>query len=69
MCSGVPPWAECEFDNPVQAIMKIGLSQDLPVFPEGISKELEEFIKCCLRREQSVRLSAQELINHPFLNY
>ena len=30
MSSGKFPWVECNFDNPVAAIFKIGLSNDLP---------------------------------------
>jgi hypothetical protein len=30
MASGKSPWSEYNFDNPVAAIMKIGVSQDIP---------------------------------------
>jgi len=30
MATGKTPWSEFNFDNPVAAIMKIGLSDELP---------------------------------------
>jgi hypothetical protein len=37
MASGKNPWSEHNFDNPVAAIMKIGLSEELPELPSYIS--------------------------------
>jgi hypothetical protein len=31
---GKMPWHDFEFDNPIAAIMKIGLGDDLPIIPE-----------------------------------
>ena len=33
MVNGKVPWSEYNFDNPVEAILKIGISNDLPLFP------------------------------------
>ena len=37
MASGKPPWSNYEFDNPFAAIMKIGLSDEIPEIPSNIS--------------------------------
>lgn len=68
MISGVPPWSQYKFDNPIAAIMKIGLSEEIPDIPKNISKDLRDFVKGCLVRDQKKRVSLQELKNHPFLN-
>jgi serine/threonine protein kinase len=35
--SGKLPWSDYNFDNPVAAIMKIGLSEEIPKIPDKIS--------------------------------
>jgi len=30
MATGTVPWSECDFDNPIAAIMKIGLQEEIP---------------------------------------
>jgi hypothetical protein len=42
------PWSEHNFDNAVEAILKIGVSNDLPRIPEHVSETLYDFIKVCL---------------------
>lgn len=68
MITGNPPWAHYKFDNPIAAIMKIGLSEEIPLIPDGISKELKQFLMACLVREQKKRWAAEELLKHVFLN-
>jgi len=67
MASGKPPWSNYEFDNPIQAIMKIGLSDEIPEIPSNISAELLTFIKHCLQRDPAIRKTAAELLLDPFL--
>ena len=47
--------------------MKIGLSEELPEIPKEISKDLKDFVKICLVRDQKKRCSVEELKKHPFL--
>lgn len=68
MVTGNPPWANYKFDNPIAAIMKIGLSDETPEIPKEVSKELRDFIKVCLVRDQKKRASVEELRRHSFLN-
>ena len=45
------PWHNCEFDNPIAAIMKIGLGNEIPYIPESISESFRIFLKLCLNRD------------------
>jgi hypothetical protein len=48
MATGKIPWAEYDFDNPIAAILKIGLENEIPKIPEELSEELQDFLKMCL---------------------
>ena len=67
MVTGNPPWCNYKFDNPIAAIMKIGLSSEIPEIPLGTSKELAEFLKSCLVRDKDKRSSVEELLKHEFI--
>ena len=49
------------------AIFKIGNSKDIPNIPDHLSNEAKSFIRLCLQREPSVRPTAVELLDHPFI--
>lgn len=68
MATGFPPWTEVFFDNPVAAIMHIGVGPSIPLIPNHISKELKKVIEGCLRREESERMDVNELIKNSFFN-
>jgi hypothetical protein len=65
LLSGKPPWQD--FENQLQAIMRVGLSNDIPDIPEGISAEAADFILKCVQRNPKQRPSASELLTHPFI--
>jgi mitogen-activated protein kinase kinase kinase len=67
IAQGKAPWSEYNFDNPIAAIMKIGLSDEIPKMPDNLSINLKNFIQCCLKRDANQRPHAKELLNHPFL--
>ena len=67
MAQGKAPWSEQNFDNPIAAIMKIGLSEEIPQIPGNLSQNLKDFIGVCLKRDANRRPHAKELLNHPFL--
>ena len=67
MITGKPPWCGYKFDNPVAAIMKIGLSEEIPEIPEGISAKLKDFLLGCLHRDPEQRMAIKDLLLHPFL--
>jgi serine/threonine protein kinase len=59
MASGKIPWSEHDFDNPVAAICKIGLEDEIPLVPTNLSADLQHFIKECLQRDPSKRPTAE----------
>ncbi len=67
MASGKKPWDGLNFDNPVEAIMRIGLENMIPTIPNNVGEDLRSFIVACLERDVEKRPSAFELLQHEFL--
>lgn len=67
MATGKLPWSHYQFDNPVAVLMKIALSDEIPLIPETLSDDLKDFLSLCLQRDPTKRSHAQDLIIHPFL--
>jgi len=65
MGTGKHPWGH--FDNQIAAMRRIAMTQDLPPLPEGITETCREFICNCLQRDKTMRPSAAELLQHPFV--
>jgi serine/threonine protein kinase len=38
-----------------------------PPLPDNLSQEGKDFLQCCFKRNPAERLSASELLNHPFV--
>ena len=54
---------------PIFDIMQRVVSDDVPLPPRsGLSPECENFIRNCLHKDENERLSAEQLLQHPFLN-
>ncbi|CAA7013299.1 unnamed protein product [Microthlaspi erraticum] len=64
MATAKPPWSEFEG---VAAIFKIGNSKDIPEIPDHLSNDAKNFIRLCLQRNPTVRPTAAQLLEHPFL--
>ncbi|CAH9109814.1 unnamed protein product [Cuscuta europaea] len=64
MATSKPPWSQYEG---VAAIFKIGNSKDMPDIPDQLSNEAKNFIRLCLQREPSLRPTASQLLEHPFI--
>ena len=67
MATGKAPWSEYDFDNPVAAICKIGLEEEVPFVPTTLGEDLQHFIKDCLQREPKNRPTANQLAHYNFL--
>lgn len=67
MATGKAPWHHCNFDNPVNAILQIGLNKDIPLVPTNLSEELQDLIRLCLKRDPEERPYAANLLEHKFL--
>mmetsp|Transcript_29346 Transcript_29346/g.67547 ORF Transcript_29346/g.67547 Transcript_29346/m.67547 type:complete len:605 (+) Transcript_29346:94-1908(+) len=65
MGTGKQPWGS--FDNQMQAFLKIGMSQETPPLPAGLSEDGCSFISSCVRRAPENRIATQDLLQHPFV--
>ena len=50
-----------------QALFKIGMGEP-PEVPESLSNDAQDFIQKCLRVDPINRLTAEQLLDHPFVN-
>ncbi|KAL8117439.1 mitogen-activated protein kinase kinase kinase 20-like [Apium graveolens] len=66
MLTGKHPWGmeDCSAD---ELLAKIGDRHELPKIPEDVSVEARSFLKGCFVRNPMYRLTAEMLLNHPFL--
>ncbi|KAL3841916.1 hypothetical protein ACJMK2_020005, partial [Sinanodonta woodiana] len=64
MATRKPPWADM---NPMAAIFAIGSDKPTPQLPARFSLEARDFVNTCLTRNQSLRPTATELHQHPFI--
>ncbi|KAJ3675236.1 hypothetical protein LUZ60_004278 [Juncus effusus] len=65
MATSKPPWSQFEG---VQALFKIANSKDMPEIPQHFSSEGQNFLKLCLERNPRNRLTAFQLLEHPWLS-
>lgn len=65
MATAETPWGN--FDNLMAAMIKIGMSTEMPAIPDTLSPLCRAFIRRCLNRDPGRRLSASELLNEKFL--
>eukprot|EP00897_Mesotaenium_endlicherianum_P009500 jgi/Mesen1/8579/ME000497S07987 len=64
MATAFAPWGVVDA---LSAMYKLGCSEDLPEFPPHLSEAAHDFLSKCLQREPSHRLTAEQLLLHPFL--
>jgi serine/threonine protein kinase len=67
MATGNPPWHEKKFNNPFRALYHIGNTDSIPQIPDSLSASGKDFLLMCLSRDPSKRPSAQELLEHPWI--
>lgn len=65
MASGGAPWPNAA--DPMTILYKIAYSRELPEVPAFLSKQANDFLSNCLRRDPKERWAASQLLNHPFL--
>ncbi|XVF24381.1 hypothetical protein REPUB_Repub13aG0123300 [Reevesia pubescens] len=65
MATGKPPWSQ-QYQG-VAALFYIGNSKTCPPIPEHLSFEAKDFLLKCLQREPTLRPSASDLLQHPFV--
>ncbi|PON62707.1 GPCR kinase [Parasponia andersonii] len=64
MATGKNPWPEV--DDPLSALYRIGFSDRSPEFPSWFSEKAKDFLGICLTRDPKQRMSARDLLKHPF---
>lgn len=67
MLTGKPPWEGKQDSDSEEILNKIGEGKDLPNIPSGLSKEANNFLKGCFVRKAMYRLTAEMLLNEPFV--
>ncbi|CAJ1420155.1 unnamed protein product [Effrenium voratum] len=65
MAAADAPWGH--FDNLMAAILKIGMSGELPPIPDTVSPGCRGFIRRCTQLDPGKRLSATELLHEDFV--
>ncbi|CAN6445568.1 unnamed protein product [Victoria cruziana] len=67
MATGRPPWAG-DVADPVSALYRIGCTDAVPEMPQNLSDEGQDFLGRCFCRDPSERWTAEQLLQHPFVN-
>lgn len=67
MATGGTPWQQ-RFTDPVAALHHIAHSGDVPQPPSWLSDEAKDFLSRCLIRDPARRWSAEQLLQHPFVD-
>ncbi|KAH3761228.1 dihydrolipoamide succinyltransferase [Pelomyxa schiedti] len=63
LLTGDPPYHDC----PMQAAMYRIVMDDHPPFPSNISLAMEDFLLHCFKKDENLRLPADQLILHPWI--
>jgi len=65
MATAQHPWGS--FDNPMAAMVKIGMSAATPPLPSCVSELCQNFISLCVQRDKNLRPTATECLKHEFV--
>nr|CAD1826605.1 unnamed protein product [Ananas comosus var. bracteatus] len=65
MATGKPPWSQ-QYQE-VAALFHVGTTKSHPPIPEHLSLEAKDFLLKCLQEEPSLRPTASDLLQHPFV--
>jgi serine/threonine protein kinase len=66
MATGKIPWHQYNFDNPAALVVKIALSDEIPLVPDTLSEDLQKLIGLCFNKDPNKRPYTSELLFHPF---
>ncbi|XP_075480673.1 mitogen-activated protein kinase kinase kinase 20-like [Primulina tabacum] len=67
MLTGKHPWHIEKELTAKEILVKIGTRDESPKFPNDISKDARDFLKGCFVRKSRLRMTAEMLLNHPFI--
>ncbi|CAA3031481.1 mitogen-activated protein kinase kinase kinase NPK1-like isoform X2 [Olea europaea var. sylvestris] len=66
MATGKPPWSQ-QYQEEFAALFHVGTTKSHPPIPAHLSIEAKDFLLKCLQKEPDFRLSASDLLKHPFV--
>ncbi|CAL5187883.1 unnamed protein product [Lathyrus oleraceus] len=66
--TGKPAWNMGYDTNMMKLLVRIGVSEEVPLIPDEISEEAKDFLKKCFVRDPLKRWSAEMLLKHPFIS-
>ncbi|GER44064.1 mitogen-activated protein kinase kinase kinase [Striga asiatica] len=65
MLTGKAPW---EGRSKEEILEKLGSGLEIPKVPNEVPKDARHFLRCCFERKPLYRLTAELLLEHPFLD-
>lgn len=65
MATAKHPWGH--FDNPMAAMVRIGMTDNTPPVPDTLSEVCQDFIRQCTQRDKNQRPHASNLLQHAFV--
>ncbi|MED6170403.1 hypothetical protein PIB30_030488 [Stylosanthes scabra] len=67
MFTGKPAWNVKSGTNMWSLLIRIGVSEEIPIVPEDLSEQGKDFLRKCFVKDPRERWTAEMLLNHPFL--
>ncbi|XP_007029410.2 PREDICTED: mitogen-activated protein kinase kinase kinase NPK1 [Theobroma cacao] len=67
MFTGKPAWSFKPGSNVAALLIKIGVSDELPVVPAELSEDGKDFLSKCFVKDPNNRWTAEMLLDHPFV--
>ncbi|KAK3412131.1 hypothetical protein EUGRSUZ_I00917 [Eucalyptus grandis] len=67
MATGRPAWGSRAVSNAYALMIRIGVGDEIPEIPEGLSEQGKDFLMKCFAKNPKKRWTACMLLKHPFL--
>ncbi|KAL3722128.1 hypothetical protein ACJRO7_034483 [Eucalyptus globulus] len=67
MATGRLPWGSRVESNAYALMIRIGVGDEIPEIPEGLSEQGKDFLMKCFAKNPKKRWTARMLLKHPFL--
>ncbi|XP_048128282.1 mitogen-activated protein kinase kinase kinase 20-like [Rhodamnia argentea] len=67
MATGRPAWGLQAGSNAYALMIRIGVGDEIPEIPEGLSEQGKDFLTKCFTKNPKKRWTARMLLKHPFL--
>ncbi|KAK3412126.1 hypothetical protein EUGRSUZ_I00911 [Eucalyptus grandis] len=67
MATGRPAWGSRAESNAYALMIRIGVGEEIPDIPEGLSEQGKDFLMKCFAKNPKKRWTARMLLKHPFL--